>query len=63
MAATHSKRVMALLIQPGEAYIAPTEALIHDASTWGCKQPCVAYTMRGHFLPQPEPQEGGHATP
>lgn len=62
MAASHSRQVMALMIEPGEAYIAPTEALIHDASTWGCNQPCVAYTMRGHFLPPPNPRGDGHAT-
>jgi hypothetical protein len=62
MAASPPRRVMVLRIEPGEAYIAPTEALIHDASTWGCEQPCVAYTMRGCFLPPLNPPDGRHAT-
>lgn len=36
-------------VDPGYAYIAPTEAIIHDGSSEGCEQPTVTYTVRGHF--------------
>jgi hypothetical protein len=36
-------------IRPGEAYIAPTDNLIHDGSTHGNSRPDVNLNVRGHF--------------
>jgi hypothetical protein len=38
-------------IAPGEAYIAPTENLIHDGSTVGQSQMDEQFTLRGHIRP------------
>lgn len=37
-------------IQPYEAYIAPTEFMIHDGSTWGTTHPDISLVFRGKFL-------------
>ncbi|WP_454798682.1 radical SAM protein [Novosphingobium lindaniclasticum] len=44
--------VVRLTIEPGEAYIAPTENLIHDATTLGMISPDLALHMIGFFAPQ-----------
>ncbi|WP_145832119.1 hypothetical protein [Bradyrhizobium huanghuaihaiense] len=36
-------------LSPGEAYIAPTENLIHDASSEGEKTADVNFTIRGEI--------------
>lgn len=36
-------------VSPGQAYIAPTENIIHDASTDGVMQPTYTLTARGFF--------------
>lgn len=41
--------VIKIRVSPGEAYIAPTENMIHDASTLGKKFCDVILTIRGHF--------------
>lgn len=41
--------VIKVRVSPGEAYIAPTENTIHDASTLGKKFCDVILTIRGHF--------------
>lgn len=41
--------VVRVRIAPGEAYIAPTENLIHDGSTVGTAAADLSYTYRGHF--------------
>jgi hypothetical protein len=43
--------VMRLSILPGEAYIAPTENLVHDGCTLDTAGPDVTLTLRGHFEP------------
>ena len=40
-----------LRIEPGEAYVLPTDNLIHDASTQGTIYPDIALTFIGHFTP------------
>jgi hypothetical protein len=41
--------IMKVRVAPGEAYIAPTDNMIHDASTVGSKTPSVTLTLRGWF--------------
>jgi hypothetical protein len=46
-----SQTVIALRVEPGEAYIAPTESLIHDASSRSMRCDDVHVTGRGIFEP------------
>lgn len=39
-----------LKIEPFEAYIASTEFIIHDGSSWNSKSPDINLTFRGRFL-------------
>jgi len=41
--------IVKVRVVPGEAYIAPTDNVIHDASTVGSKTPSVTLTLRGWF--------------
>ena len=41
--------IVKVRIAPGEAYIAPTDNIIHDASTVGSKTPSITLTLRGWF--------------
>jgi hypothetical protein len=41
--------IVKVRIGPGEAYIAPTDNIIHDASTVGSKSPSITLTLRGWF--------------
>jgi hypothetical protein len=41
--------IVKVRVDPGEAYIAPTDNVIHDASTIGSKTPSVTLTLRGWF--------------
>ncbi len=41
--------VFRLTVPPGAVYVAPTECLVHDASTLNSDKFCVTYTIRGHF--------------
>ena len=41
--------VIRVRVSPFEAYIAPTENIIHDGSTQGINSPDVTYTVRGDF--------------
>jgi hypothetical protein len=41
--------VLRLLIRPGEAYLAPTENLVHDGSSVGAVGQSCHITFRGHF--------------
>lgn len=41
--------VYKLRVKPYEAYIAPTENIIHDGSTVGVKSSDITFTTRGHF--------------
>jgi hypothetical protein len=41
--------IVKMRIAPGEAYIAPTDNVIHDASTVGSRSPSVTLTLRGWF--------------
>jgi hypothetical protein len=43
--------VVQLRIEPGEAYIFPTDNLIHDASTNGKQFPDITLTFLGCFHP------------
>jgi hypothetical protein len=49
--------VVRVRIDPGEAYLAPTENLIHDASSLGNRVECRNLVFRGHFRPH-QPFEG-----
>jgi hypothetical protein len=40
-------------VAPGEAYIAPTDNVIHDASTVGSQTPSITLTLRGWFTVPP----------
>lgn len=42
--------VLSLAIEPGEAYIAPTENLVHDGCTVGASSPDVCLTVLGYFM-------------
>jgi len=46
--------VVKLRIRPGEAYLAPTENLIHDGNTVGQKHFDVQFSCCGHFRPHSE---------
>ena len=46
--------VIRLRINPGEAYILPTDNLIHDASTEGKTFPDITLTFLGYFEPPRE---------
>jgi len=41
--------VIKLRLAPHEAYIAPTENIVHDATTEGCDYPDLSFTVLGHF--------------
>lgn len=45
--------IVRLRVEPGEAYIAPTENIIHDGSTMGQTSFDIQLTVRGHFDPWP----------
>lgn len=49
------RRVYRLELKPGEAYIAPTENLIHDGSNLGSAEPDRALMMRGFIQPRAQP--------
>jgi hypothetical protein len=51
MAAFPGYPVVRLTIQPGEAYIAPTENIIHDGSTLGMVHQDLAIHLIGSFAP------------
>jgi uncharacterized protein len=51
MAAFPGYPVVRLTIQPGEAYIAPTENIIHDGSTLGMGHQDLAIHLIGSFAP------------
>lgn len=53
MAAAPRYPVVRVRIEPGEAYIAPTDDLIHDGSSEGKRYPDVSYTLLGHFRVTP----------
>jgi hypothetical protein len=38
-------------IDPGEAYIAPTDYLVHDGDSTGKSLPDVNYALLGRFVP------------
>ncbi|WP_139257518.1 hypothetical protein [Natronohydrobacter thiooxidans] len=42
-------QLFAMTLQPGEAYIAPTEVIVHDGSTFGISGFGAMYTFRGWF--------------
>lgn len=44
-----SHPVIKVRVRPGEAYIAPTENMIHDGSTIGTTSADVTLNLRGHF--------------
>jgi hypothetical protein len=44
--------IVRVRIDPGEAYVAPTDNVIHDASTVDCHGPSVSLTLRGWFTRQ-----------
>ncbi len=43
--------VVRLLLHPGEAYLAPTENMIHDGIAEDPRRPDVTMTIRGYFVP------------
>ena len=43
--------VVGIRIEPGEGYVAPTECIIHDASTIGSRDPDLHITALGRFEP------------
>lgn len=43
--------VLKLRIDPGEAYIAPTDFVVHDATSIGVQAPGCSFTIRGRLLP------------
>jgi hypothetical protein len=51
-AATKGNRrtVFSLEVRPGEAYIAPTECLVHDGSTRDGKSIDICFTLRSNFI-------------
>jgi hypothetical protein len=49
MEAFPSYPVLRLEIRPGEAYIAPTEIVIHDATTMGKEFTDATFTVLGNF--------------
>ncbi len=48
----HDFPVVKVRIRPGEAYVAPTENMIHDGSTVGQMHFDVQFSACGHFRPQ-----------
>jgi hypothetical protein len=58
MGACQDYPVVRLQIEPGEAYILPTDNVIHDASTVGNRFPDLTLTYLGYF----SPPFGSHAT-
>ena len=44
-----SGQVISITMPSGYAYIAPTEGIIHDASSTGSSSGCVTFTVRGFF--------------
>ena len=44
---------MRVVVRPGEAYIAPTEDVIHDGDTEAITTADVALTLLGRFRPKP----------
>lgn len=44
--------VVAVEVMPGEAYIAPTENLLHDGTTLHQTMPDLTITLLGHFAPE-----------
>lgn len=46
--------VLKIKVEPGEAYIAPTENLIHDGTTLGRTAPDVNLQVRGYIWPKKE---------
>jgi len=52
--------VVKLRVRPDEAYVAPTENLLHDASTADMTSEDVQLTLRGHFrIPGQDARRGG----
>lgn len=47
--ANSSYPVVRVRIDPGEAYIAPTNHLLHDGSTLGKQRPDITFSMLGQF--------------
>ena len=50
------RRVYRIEVRPGEAYLAPTENLIHDASSLGGEGPDRALMLRGFLQPARRPE-------
>lgn len=54
--------VVAVEVPPGFAYVAPTELVVHDASTEHSREYCTTFTVRGFFALQrifgPQPDIG-----
>lgn len=49
-------QVVKVRVRPGEAYIAPTENLIHDGSTRGSSAPDITLNLRGRLRTAPASQ-------
>jgi hypothetical protein len=47
--------ILRLCVRPGEAYVAPTERLAHDVSTWGRSTIDLALHVLGRFEPFESP--------
>ena len=45
----HSLRCIRIRLDPGEGYIAPTELIPHDGSTWGMRAPSRIAFWLGHW--------------
>jgi hypothetical protein len=45
--------VVRVRIDPGEAYIAPTDYIVHDGDSTGKRLPDVNYALHGRFVPPP----------
>jgi Ser/Thr protein kinase RdoA (MazF antagonist) len=56
------RRVYRLEVRPGEAYLAPTENLIHDASSIGAAGPDRALMLRAFLKPASKRVAAGHMT-
>jgi hypothetical protein len=55
--------VFRIVILPGEAYIAPTENLVHDGWTVDTAGPDVTLSIREHFEPLAELRSALHGPP
>lgn len=55
--------IVALQIGPGEAYIAPTENMVHDGSTLGCHSGDTFVTFLGRFSAFKQPEEDSRRSP